>query len=448
MLRKFRHIIAGHTTRLVLTKMGETMERRTFLVRASQTLVCALAAHGTDSSLCTEQQQAQDSSDTLEQRVAAVIQAYDAQGNHRTGTEVDRASAEWLASQVRHLGAEPSLEPFTLSRIDPQSCYLRVAGRRIDSLPLFDAGFTGSEGVHGRLGHLGSDAEIALIESEPPSFSDPGIEQREQVQEARRSQHKAIVVLTRGPRPGLFLINARGFTKPFGPPMLQISSSESAWLKQQAERHAEATLVAEVRRTTAQAYNVTAKIAGTKAALAPLVFMVPRSGWWQCASEQGSRLACWLEVIRALAAAKPARDSYFVAFSGHEVGFLGVDPYARRLPDLIRRAHAWIFFGSDIGAPRQPNTIHASDDALEHWIVTALEKEGLTVNTKARHDSNARGEVSAIQQGGGRFVTVACDTEVFHNVADRWPQAVDVGTVARYAKAFANGALQLAHEGG
>jgi hypothetical protein len=46
--------------------------------------------------------------DTLEQRVAAVIQAYDGQGNHRTGTEVDRVSAEWLANQVRQLGVEAS----------------------------------------------------------------------------------------------------------------------------------------------------------------------------------------------------------------------------------------------------------------------------------------------------------------------------------------------------
>jgi hypothetical protein len=423
------------------------MKRRALLVNGGQALVFGLAARATPSGLLPTRQESQDPSDTLEQRAAAVIQDYDAQGNHRTGTEVDRASAEWLASRLRHLGAEPSLEPFTFSRIDPQSCYLRVGDRRIDSLPLFDAGFTGSEGVRGRLGRLGSDAEIALIESEPPSFSDPGNEQRGQVQEARHSGHKAIVVLTRGPRPGLFLINARGFTKPFGPPMLQISSAESAWLKEQADRHAEATLVAEVRRTTTQAYNLTAKIPGSNPALAPLVLMAPRSGWWQCASEQGSRLACWLEVARVLAAVKSERDSLFVAFSGHEVGFLGVDPYIKRRPDLIRRAHAWIFFGSDIGAPRQPNVLHASEDALEQWAVTSLEKEGLTVNTKVRHDSTARGEVSTVQQGGGRFVTVACDTEVFHNIADRWPQAVDVGTVARYARAFANGALQLARQG-
>jgi hypothetical protein len=422
------------------------MKRRVFLMVGGQTLVFALAPGARRSNLLFGQQQSQVPPDALEQRVARVIQAYDAQGNHRTGTEVDNASAEWLSDQVRQLGAEPALETFTLNRIDPQSSYLRIAGRRIEGVPVFDAGFTAAEGVHGRLGPLGSDAEIGLAETEPYKLAEPGIEYRSQVSEARRSRHKVVVVLTRGTRPGLFLMNASAFSKPFGPPMLQISGAESNWLNEQAQGRTEATLVAQVRRTAARAFNVTAKIAGSNPRLAPLVLMAPRSGWWQCASEQGSRLACWLEAVRVLAAGKPARDCFFVALSGHELDLLGIDAYVKRRPDLIRRAHAWIFFGSDIGAPRQPNLIHASDDALEQWTVAAMEREGLTVNGKARHDSVARGEAGAIQQGGGRFVTVACGSEVYHSVADRWPEAVDVAALARYAKAFANGALKLAQQ--
>jgi hypothetical protein len=386
--------------------------------------------------------------DGLEQRVAAVIQTYDAQGNHRTGTEVDKASAEWLANQVRKLGVEPSLEPFTLSRVDPQLCYLRIGDRRIDGVPLFDGGFTAIEGVRGRLGPLGSDAEIGLAETTPFRLTEPiGIEERNQVAEARHSRHKAVVLLTRGTRPGLFLINAAAFSKPFGPPMLQVSSGESEWLKEQAERRAETTVVAHAKRTAARAFNVTSKIAGSKPTLAPIVVMAPRSGWWQCASEQGSRLACWLEAMRVLAAGRAARNCFFVALSGHELGYLGIDPYLKGRADLIKRAHAWIFFGSSIGEPRQANLIHASDDALEQWTVTAMEKEGLTVNGKSPHGSRARGETGAVQQGGGRFVTLACGTEFYHNVADRWPEAVDVANLARYARAFANGGLELAQHG-
>jgi Peptidase family M28 len=386
------------------------------------------------------------SSDALEQRTADIIAAFDGQGNHRTGTPSDNASAEWLAGQVRQLGVEPELEPFALNRVDPQACYLRVADRRIDGVPLFDAAFTNGEGVRGRLGPLGSDAEIGLAETVPVTLGDP-LKGQAALAEVRRSRHKAVVLLTRGGgRPGLFLLNAGSFSKPLGPPTVQLSSVESELLKEQAQQRAEATLVAHVNRTATQAFNVAVKIAGSNPALAPLVVMAPRSGWWQCASEQGSRLACWLETIRVLATGRLARDCFFVALSGHELGFLGMDAYLKRREDLVKRAHVWIFFGSDIGAPRQPNLIHASDAELEQWTVRAMEKEGLTVNAKERHDSAARGEARAVQQGGGRFVTLVSASDLYHNVEDRWPEAVDVAILARYASAIANGALELAKQ--
>jgi hypothetical protein len=391
--------------------------------------------------------------DTLEQRVPRLLQAYDAQGNHRTATEVDRRSGEWLAREVRQAGAEASLEPFSLSRVDPQSCYLQIGGRRMDGVPVFDATFTGAQGVRGKLGPLGSDSDIALAESELATLSEgggapprTGINPREQVQMARRSGHSAVVILTRGVRPGLHLLNASDFRKPSGPPMLQISSSEIDWLRERAAARDEATVVASVNRTRAEAFNLTVKIAGRNPAQAPIVLMAPRSAWWQSVTEQGSRLVCWLEAIRVLTAARPARDCFFVALSGHELGFLGIDPYLQRRPGVISRARCWIFLGSGLGSPRQPNLVHGSDDALERWAISALEKEGIAVHGTAPHDSKARGEAGAIQRGGGRFVTVVSASDVYHNVNDRWPEAVDVGLLARYARAFANGALQLANE--
>src|SRR5713101_1992245 len=351
------------------------MKRRAFFVTGGQALVFALAARTTVSSLLSGQQQLQASPDSLEHRVATVIQAYDAQGNHRTGTEVDRLSAEWLSWEVQRLDLRASLEPFTLSRVEPQSCYLRVGDRRVDGVPLFDAGFTDGEGVRGRLGPIGSDAEIGLLEVGPFKLAEPRAEHQGPISMARRGAHRGVVLLTRGRRPGLFLSNALAFRNPSGPPMLQISGAESEWLKAQVQSGAKAVLVAQVKRNSTQAFNVTAKVTGSDPKLAPLVFMAPRSAWWQSVSEQGCRLACWLEAMRVLTAGKPARDCFFVALSGHELGVLGMDTYIKRRPDLIRRAYAWIFFGSDIGAPRQPNLIHASDEALERWTVAAMEKE-------------------------------------------------------------------------
>jgi hypothetical protein len=189
------------------------MKRRDLFLFGGRAAVSGFAASTIRHEALFAQTERQAAPDELEQRIASVLQAYDAQGNHRTGTEADNASAEWLAHQVRHFGAGASLEVFPFSRIDPQLCYLSTGSRRIDSVPVFDANFTDPEGVHGKLGPLGSDAEIGLAESEPAKLSDPGIEQRDQVLKARRSPHKAVVVLTRGVNPGLYLLNAGDFRK-------------------------------------------------------------------------------------------------------------------------------------------------------------------------------------------------------------------------------------------
>ena len=183
------------------------MQRRAFLAVGGGTLVTALATATGGPNLLFGGDRT-PSSITLEERIADVLAAYDAQGNHRTGTSVDNASAQWLARQVQQSGAVPELEPFALSRVDPQSCHLRIADRRIDGVPLFDANFTDGEGVRGRLGPLGSDVEIGLAETEPLGVTEGAKAQAGPVAEARQSRHKAVVLVTRGSHPGLFLLNA------------------------------------------------------------------------------------------------------------------------------------------------------------------------------------------------------------------------------------------------
>jgi len=73
------------------------IQRRAFLLAGGHTIALAVAAVAGGPSPLFAKDQA-TSVDALEQRVASVIQAYDSQGNHRTGTEVDNASAEWLAN--------------------------------------------------------------------------------------------------------------------------------------------------------------------------------------------------------------------------------------------------------------------------------------------------------------------------------------------------------------
>jgi hypothetical protein len=353
---------------------------------------------------------------------------------------VDRASGEWLAAEVRGIGLEPMLEPFRLGRVDPVAARLVANERSIEGLPLFDGGFTGAAGVTGHLGPLGSDAPIGLTEI-APNAAEAGA-----LGDARRqNRHRAIVVVTRGARPGFCPSNADSFVQPFGPPVLQVASEEAPFLAECARQGAAVRLIAHAERTDAQAFNVVATIAGSDRGAAPLVVMTPRSGWWACASERGGGLVCWLAIMRALRAAKPARDVHFVASSGHELGHLGLDDFIACRSGLVPAAKAWIHLGANIGAAHGPaNILQASDDAMEAMMADAMAEAGLRIDRRHPRGVAPLGEALNVHRGGGRFVSIIGRNDLFHNPADRGPDVIDVGVIGQFARAFAGVAVELA----
>jgi hypothetical protein len=374
------------------------------------------------------------------ERIRAIIDAFEKQGFHRTATDVDRASGDWLAREIERIGLTPALEPFSIDRVDLVDTALVVAGRRIEGVPLFDGAFTGADGVSGRLGPIDGDAEIGLAATAPNAAAAGALG------DARRAnRHRAIVCVTRGGRPGLCPSNADEFLKPFGPPVIQVSSEETAFLDDCARQRREVQVRAAVKRTAAQAVNVTAIIAGRNPSATPVIVMTPRSGWWTCASERGGGIACWLELMRELRDTRPARDVVFVASSGHELGHLGINAFIDRRRDIVSRSAGWMHFGANIGAAQDPgNTLQASDDQFESLLADAMQAGGLRVDRRVPRGTVPNGEAEAVHRGGGRYVSIIGRNALFHNQADRGPDAVDPGVIARFIDIFTTVAKRLA----
>jgi hypothetical protein len=376
----------------------------------------------------------------VQERIGTVIHAYEEQGFHRTGTEVDRVSGNWLANEVRRIGAEPTLEEFSLSRVDPVGASLVVNDREIEGLPLFDGTFTSAAGISGPLGTLDSDAPIGLT-AIPPNAAATGA-----LGDARRqNRHQAIVAVTCGARPGFCPSNADSFLRPFGPPVLQVASEAASFLADCARQGANALLTAHVERTPTRAFNVITLVPGKDRSAAPVVVMTPRSGWWGCASERGGGLACWLEIMRAVRDAKPVRDVLFVASSGHELGHLGLAAFIERRPGLVSAAKAWMHLGANIGAAQGPgNNLQASDGAMELMMAEAMAKAGLRIDRRLARGAVPRGEAENVHRGGGRYISIIGNNDLFHNRSDRGADAVDLQVIERFAGAFAMVATSLA----
>jgi hypothetical protein len=372
--------------------------------------------------------------------VSRIIQAYDAQGFHRTGTDVDDASGDWLADEARAAGADTELVRFPLARVDVRACAVTVAGKPVEGLPLFDGGFTSAEGIAGRLG-TGADAEIALVDLDGPAISSEG---RSIEQLRRAAAHRAIVGVTRGSSPGLTPMNAYRFVEPYGVPVVQVASTDGPWLHEAAKRGDATTVVAHAVRTDDTAANVVATVRGSRPELPPVVVITPRSGWWNCASERGGGLACWIVAMRAAARAKAPRTIQFLASSGHELGHVGLDAFIARRADFVKSAHAWIHLGANIGAAGGRMRLQSSDDEMEASALAALGRASATVADRVPRGTVPAGEARNIHVGGGRYASLLGSGQYFHSRADRWPIAVDADAVGRYATAVADLVVTLA----
>jgi hypothetical protein len=374
--------------------------------------------------------------DDSQARAARWLEAWDCQGIHRTGTIGGRAGAAWLAREAAALGAEVSVEEFALDRLDPIAAFLEIDGERIEAVPVFDAPATDAQGLVGRLGEIGSDAEIGVAELSPRAVYTGDFERIR-----RDSRHRALVILCAGESPGLALLNAEQFRRAYGAPALHVSSTERAALLEAIAQPGSARFVSYSRRSPGHAFNVVVTLPGTAREKPPLVVMTPRSSWWQSTAERGGGLVCWLESLRALIAAPPAGSVVFTANSGHELGHLGLDDFLLRRPGWDRAAAeggaVWLHYGANIGAAGGTLSLMSNDDALRDLGAAELAGAGQPPDSIASKITVPSGETRDIHRAGGSYLTLVGSNPLFHLPQDRWPHAVDLGVVTRAAVAAA-----------
>jgi hypothetical protein len=55
-----------------------------------------------------------------------------------------------------------------------------------------------------------------------------------------------------------------------------------------------------------------------------------------------------------------------------------------------------------------------------------------------------RGEGENVHRGGGRYISIIGNNDLFHNTIDRGVDAVDLNVIERFARAFAMATTSLA----
>jgi len=379
---------------------------------------------------------AQPSSDR-ESRIDDIIREYSAQGYHRTGTAVDTVSGAWLSDRIQGMGVPAFMDPIELDRVNVLYASFEFGGQTIEGEPLYDCTYTDVAGVTGRIGEIGSDAEIGVIML-PPSTSSPAHSQLDEVR--REARHKGIIIVSDSayPADGIATLNAEDFRAPVGPPTLQIANKYWQDLQVAISQRKTGTLVAFCEHKPSKAYNVSARIDGSDPDLAPMVIMTPRSGWWRCASERGGGIALLLELMRDLVENPPQRDVIFTANSGHELSHLGLDQMLHENPSLARDAYIWIHLGANFAATGSQIRLQYSSQDINNLTRRHLGRANLVPGVETPLENRPLGEARNIYDSGGNFLSLLGNNPLFHHPDDRWSDAVDVATTARWADAFSN----------
>ncbi|HZU71331.1 MAG TPA: hypothetical protein VE990_01045 [Acidimicrobiales bacterium] len=237
-----------------------------------------------------------------------LVEEYSALGEHRTGTDVDRATVDWFSAQLEALGAEVERHPYEFDRY---ACDWEVTadGDPVESLPLF------YEGV----GDIDTDAPAVTASRVIAGTVVPDFEA---LSDVLRDEAEVALIATKVAG-GFLCAPNRQVHEPVGMPAICVAGREIDRLQQASLR---VRLAARIEK------GRSANVRGTLGEGPPssaVLLTTPLSGWFRCAGERGTGIAVCLAVAKALA------ESHRVTVLGcnsHELMGLGAHHYLATTP--------------------------------------------------------------------------------------------------------------------
>jgi hypothetical protein len=362
---------------------------------------------------------------------------------HRTGTKGDNETAYWLADEINKCGLTAEVDTFNFIKRTPGKCEVTNGTHTAIGLPMFDGGSTSSNGIKGPHGSLNTDDVIAITKYGSSTNDESSIK----LNEAReKNKHPAIVAIADVfPNiPGLAVLNAESYRKPYGPPILQVATQEGEWLMG-LKADEQISVSVELIDENSDAINVQTKIEGKDQLLSPLVVMTPKSGWWTCTSERGGGITIWLNAMRYLSKNQPNRNVIFTANTGHELSHLGLDHFLEKNSSLVKDAFSWVHLGANFAAKEGQVLWQASTKECMEKGLEQLKALDLDEIISWPVSSRPLGEARNIYDGGGQFISLLGSNPLFHHPDDTWPDSIDMEKLIKLNSFMTNMIINMAN---
>jgi len=273
-----------------------------------------------------------------------IVKQYAALGDHRTGSEVDRRTADWLASLLRQAGLQVEIQDFEVPQFQLRAASLKIAGQNVECFPVWPPKATERPVVAPLTVASAASlyGKIALITENP---------------RLRRDEVVLLQRLVAAGAAGAVILDARGEGTIHAPnvprmgeppeiPMLYGANNDRESLSSAAQRGDEVELFIDGEfQPHAKARNVVATLErGPKR----IVVSTPYSGWFRCGGERGSGLAMFVALARWAASHETEFSYTFVANSAHELGYAGMTAFLEHQAPEPGAVVCWLHLGANV----------------------------------------------------------------------------------------------------
>jgi hypothetical protein len=386
----------------------------------------------------------------------ADVARYASFGLHRFGSPGDRATADWIASELSAAGFAIKFQPVVLGRqYVVERASADAAGTALEATPFWwppedKASFHLSAPL-AREGDV--TGKILWIDLPFDRGAYLGPAHRAAVAEAAARKPAAILLMIGNPADDRFAYNVTQEDAPWPVPVLVVGAKARGTFERALASGAPVTFdVAGHYERNVSGRNV---IAETGIGRGPtIVVSTPMTGWYTCVCERGPGIANFLALARTAAAEKWQAHFVFIATAGHEIGHGGMELFLKDGAPVPRDTLAWIHFGSSNACYAFAEGARTSRPEEARYLVLSKSAVVLTdeafVAVAAKRlvtEKQAVGELRDVHAAGyANFLGMAGRHRTFHTPSDDLA-ATGPEILEPVARAFVDAARKIVERG-
>jgi hypothetical protein len=374
-------------------------------------------------------------------------------GEHRTATQVDVATGEWLHRRLQEAGLDAEFHDWSLLQFFLDESSLSVGDRTVDCFPYWLPKATGVEPASG--------APVAIeAETDPALARDRIAIVNMRVVRSSAGMNLAIGRLAKaGARGVIFTISGRvdlpvamnarpPYAYEVAPIPAVIVGSDSEPVLQQAlvDGTELFVIIRGSYRSNARARNVIGRL---ERGDHWVVVSTPYSGWFGCAGERGSGISIWLALAEWAASSDSKLSWLFVANSGHEINYVGAEHSLESgvIPGP-EKTNCWLHLGAGIGVvdwkktdagwQRDPSVPRVNLMTIPDWG-TIMKTSFARVTGHRLSTERKAGELGNVHRRGYRaFGLIGGGANPWGHTRGDTPRSAEPSTLELIARSTAN----------